>query len=72
MHSIPGDLVDFDGTFSFLEDLSKTGRLWDLWNFRIPLVPRGTVYSKDFEDNTKASSYARACARDPAQSLPYV
>jgi hypothetical protein len=43
--SIPCDLVDLlthIGTFAFLQDLHKTGRLWDLRNFCISLlVPCG-------------------------------
>jgi hypothetical protein len=71
VHSIPGDLVDLltsNCTFAFLEDLHKTGRLWDLWNFHIPrLVPRGTA-SKDFGDSLKA--VLTLADKYPTQSLP--
>ena len=56
VHSIPGDLVDLltkNVTFAFLEDLHKTGHLWDQRNFSIPrLVPTGTA-GKDFVDSLK-------------------
>jgi hypothetical protein len=71
MEMFPGDLVDLltrNGTFSFLEDLHETGRLWDLRNFRIPrLVPRGAD-SRDFGDSLKA--ILALAELYPAQSLP--
>jgi hypothetical protein len=73
VHSILGDLVDLltcNDTFTFLEDLHTTGRLWDLRNFRIPrLVPRGTA-SKDFGDSLRA--ILALAGQYPAQSLPFI
>ena len=44
IHSVPGDIVDLmtrQGTFTFLERLNESGRLWSLRDFRISrLVPK--------------------------------
>jgi len=70
--TIPGDLVDLltrNGTFAFLEDLHETGRLWELRNFRIPLVPHGAA-SRDFGDSLKA--ILALAERYPHNPSPYI
>ena len=71
IHSVPGDIVDLmtrQGTFTFLERLNESGRLWSLRDFRISrLVPKGKA-RHDFAESMRL--VLTLAQKYPDQSLP--